>query len=89
MDSSITPEQALLAVQAAGLDPGKPLNEQLGTPAVDDQEALTARVAELEAQLAAAPQQPQDPEREFAERFATKLHDAQTPWFSYGGTDAA
>lgn len=87
--SSITAEQALLdAVQAAGLDPDKPLSEQLGTRA-DDSEALTARVAELEAELAAAPQQQADPEREFAERFAAKLAECRTPWVSFGGTDAA
>ena len=29
-DQPITPEQALLAVKAAGLDPDKPLNERVG-----------------------------------------------------------
>jgi hypothetical protein len=87
MSDPTTPEQRLLeAVREAGLDPYKPLSEQLGAPTgSDDREALTARVAELEAKLAAPP----DPQREFAEGLAGRLRAAQSPWFSFGGTDAA
>jgi hypothetical protein len=87
MTEPTTPEQRLLeAVREAGLDPDKPLSEQLGSAAgVDDREALTARVAELEAKLAA----PRDPQRDFADGLAARLRDSQSPWFSFGGTDAA
>jgi hypothetical protein len=82
-DRPITPEQALLAVEAAGLDLDRPLNEQLNGPAQPDYETLASRVAELEAKL----QEPQDPARAYAE----KLRDAQSQWFSIGegGKDAA
>jgi hypothetical protein len=88
MTEPTTSEQRILeAVREAGLDPDKPLSEQLAAhTASDDREALTARVAELEAELASAKT---DPQRDAAERYARGLRDAQSPWFTFGSTDAA
>jgi hypothetical protein len=40
--SEITPEQALLAIKAAGLDPDKPLSEQLNPSAELSEEKVKA-----------------------------------------------
>jgi hypothetical protein len=45
-DRPITPEQALLAVKAAGLDPGKSLTEQLNTSSDLSEETVTGWVSE-------------------------------------------
>jgi hypothetical protein len=45
-DRPITPEQALLAVKAAGLDPDKPLAEQLNEPAQLDEQTVKGWVTE-------------------------------------------
>jgi phosphoglycerate-specific signal transduction histidine kinase len=48
-EESITPQQVRVAMQAAGLDPSRPLNDQLK----DDTAALQERIAALEAKLEA------------------------------------
>jgi hypothetical protein len=90
-DRPITPEQALLAVKAAGLDPDKPLSAQLETSNEQGEyEALIARVADLEAKVEAAGQAPPtDPQHAFARALADKLNEAQSPSFTYGAPDAA
>ena len=73
-DRPITPEQALLAVKAAGLDPDRSLSEQLNTPGMD--EAVTE-------QTPTKPPAPLQPH----EWLAKQLNDAQTQWHTLGGPD--
>jgi hypothetical protein len=80
-DRPITPEQARLAVEAAGLDPGRPISEQVSSPA--DVEALTSRIAAVEQTLEAG-QQPADrqpTEQQFATNYRDALNAARTRWF--------
>lgn len=93
MTPRFTPTQAKLVLEDAGLDPGKPLSEQLGA---DDQTsagleqqvaALTDRVTALTATLEATQA---DPARDFATDYATALGQARSKWFTPGGEpDAA
>ena len=81
-----TPEQALLVVKAAGLDPA-PLEEQIKRrERGHDVAALETRIAELEQRLEAQQSSPKDPDREFAERLASELHRSQSQWYSVGGS---
>jgi hypothetical protein len=73
-DRPITPEQALLAVKAAGLDPDRSLSEQLEPPGVDE------AVAE------APPTEPR-PVLQPHERLARQLNEAQSVWHTLGGPD--
>jgi hypothetical protein len=56
-----------------------------------DHEALTARVAELEAKQEEAPRRsdPHAQERRFAEDFRDALNRSMTPWMGEEGDDAA
>lgn len=92
----ITPEQALLAVKAAGLDLDRPLNEQLQSAQNGD---LEQRVADLSEQVktlseafgaAGQPTDHQSREHRFAEGYRDALNQSRTPWFGEGeGDDAA
>ena len=89
-ERSITPEQALLAVKAAGLDPDRSLTEQLQG---DEGSDLEQRVAELGDQVKALSEAQAPPpnlntrQRQFAEDFRDALNRNLTPWF--GGDNAA
>jgi hypothetical protein len=98
----ITAEQALLAVKAAGLDPGKPLTDQLNPPSSVDERTVKGWVTEavadaLGAQGEASARQSASAEPTSAEqRFAERLRDAlpDPGWItpgsrSGGGHDAA
>ena len=83
-DRPITPEQALLAVKAAGLDPDRSVTAQLRGGQDDD---LKRRVAELGEQVKAlsdAQATPTDRQRQFAENFRDALNAHLTPWFGPG-----
>jgi hypothetical protein len=80
-DRPITPEQAMLAVKAAGLDPDKPLNEQLqGNGDLEQQVADLSEQVKALSQARAAPTAPEP-----HELLAKRLHDAQSEWLTYGG----
>jgi uncharacterized coiled-coil protein SlyX len=89
-DGPITREQALLAVQEAGLDISKPLDQQMREPAAGSE--LEARVAALSEQVesltAALSQasQPADSEQDLARGLAAKLSEAQSTWYSPDGS---
>jgi hypothetical protein len=80
-----TPEQARLVVEAAGLDPARPLTEQVEQDQGDD---VSRRLDELSQRLDALTgqqqQPPQNSEERFAGELATRLHQAQSPWLSFG-----
>lgn len=82
----ITPEQALLAVKAAGLNLDRPLSEQLQRDQNSDLEQrvadLSERVKTLSEALGAAGQ-PTEPH----ELLAEGLHAAQSDWLTLGGPD--
>jgi hypothetical protein len=85
-DRPITPEQALLAVKAAGLDPDKSLSEQLNEPAQLDEQTVKGWVGEAVAEAidaqsqGAAPTDAQTQERQFAESYRDALNKSLTPW---------
>ena len=88
-DGQITREQALLAVQAAGLDPSQPIDRQMAEPAAgSDLEmrvaALSEQVESLTAALGQA-SQPANPQAQFAEGLASQLTQAQSKWYSPNG----
>lgn len=78
MDSSVTPKQALEAVKAAGLDPDRPLSEQLAHSSTVDEQTVKGWAQEAVAEAAAA--EPPDPERAFAELFRAKLAESTSRW---------
>ena len=81
----ITPEQAMLAVKAAGLDPDKPLNEQLqGNGGLERQVAELSEQVKALFEARAAPTDPHARERQFAETFRDALNENLTPWFGQG-----
>ena len=86
-----TAEQAKLVAEQAGLDPDRPISEQLDQqPAGLEQQVaqLTTRVEQLTQQLAT----PAEPESEdFTTRYAKALGGAQSEWFDAKGdrSDAA
>jgi hypothetical protein len=86
MDSEITPEAALAAVKAAGLDPDRALSEQVEQAAPVDESTVRGWVSEAVAE--ARPASPQEQAQRFAEDFRDKLVEAQSPWFSLDGSDA-
>jgi enoyl-CoA hydratase/carnithine racemase len=87
-DRPITPEQALVAGKAAGLDPDKPLSEQLRG---DRSGALERQIADLServntlSDLLAEGGQSTSPQSH--ELLAKQLHDAQSEWMTLGGPD--
>jgi hypothetical protein len=87
-DRPITPEQALLAVKAAGLDLDRPLNEQLGgdqgNDVVKQLAALNERLDDLAESL--APQTASGAGQQPHEALAERLAQAQSRWVSFGGT---
>ena len=87
MDSEITPEAALAAVRAAGLDPDTPLSEQVAAPTAPTESAVRGWVSEAVAEQ--VPASPEAQAQRFAEDFRERLTAAQSPWFSLGGNDAA
>lgn len=90
-DRPITPEQALLAVKGAGLDPDKPLNEQLNGPAqLDEQERQGLGYRSVSEAMGAGqgssgePTDPQQPHQRFAENYRDALNRSRTRWFGEG-----
>jgi hypothetical protein len=80
----ITPEQALLAVKAAGLDPGRSLTEQLSGKPDSDLEQRVADLADQVRALSEAQAPPPDldtRQHQFAEDFRDALNRNLTPWF--------
>jgi hypothetical protein len=98
----ITAEQALLAVKAAGLDPDKPLTDQLNRSSLVDEQTVKSWVADAVREALgaqgerstgeSASAQPTSAEKWFAERLRDALPDPgwMTPGSpSGGGRDAA
>ena len=90
----ITPEQALLAVKAAGMDPDKSVNAQLQG---DLSGALERQLADLSEQIktltealdvAGQPTDPQSHERRVAEGYREALNRSLTPWIGEEHDDA-
>jgi hypothetical protein len=97
-DRPITPEQALLAVKAAGLDTDRSLSEQLNGPTPLDEQTVRGWVSEAISEAmapagqgsAGQPATPDQRERQFAEGYRDALVKAQSRWFAAeGGDDAA
>jgi hypothetical protein len=85
-DRPITPEQALLAVKAAGMDPDRSVNAQLQG---DLNGALERQLADLSEQVktltealgvAGQPTDPQSHQRRLAEGYRDALNRSLTPW---------
>jgi hypothetical protein len=97
-DRPISTQQALLAVKAAGLDPAKPLTDQLNSAAPVDEATVRGWVTEAVAEaLGTASQdspdqpaqaQPTD-EQQMGEAILKGIQAARTPWYSYTGTGDA
>lgn len=86
-DRPITPEQALLAVKAAGLDLDRPLNAQLQGDRNSDLKRHVAHLSEQVKALFEARAVPTDPyarKAQFAENFRDALNENLTPWFGQG-----
>jgi hypothetical protein len=94
-DRPITPEQALLAVKAAGLDPDKSVSAQLHgglSGALERQVAdLSEQVKSLTEALGVAgqPTDPQSRQRRVAEGFREALNRSLTPWIGEKHDDAS
>ncbi len=93
-DRPITPEQALLAVEAAGLDLDRPLSQQLRGAQNGE---LEQRVADLSEQVktlskafgvAGQPTDPQSHQRRVAEGYREALNRSLTPWVGEQHDDA-
>ncbi len=93
-DRPITPEQALLAVKAAGLDPDKSVNAQLQGGLNG---ALERQVADLSEQVktltealgvAGQPTDPQSHRRRVAEGYREALNRSLTSWIGEKHDDA-
>lgn len=83
-----TAEDALRVMEAAGLDPSKPLTDQQnGHGDLSEQiSALEARVAELAEALAPPPTEPPvNLAEQQARAFADKLAESQSKWHTLGG----
>lgn len=81
--AEITPEQALLAVKAAGLDPDKPLSEQLSSSTDVSEEKVKGWVNEaiseaMGAQDAGQATDPEAQERSWAENYRDALNRSRT-----------
>jgi hypothetical protein len=93
--AEITPEQALLAVKAAGLDPDKPLSEQLHPSTEVSEEKVKGWVTEAVSEAMGAQDtagqstDPQVRELRFAEDYRDALNRARTPWMGEDFDDAA
>lgn len=87
MDSSLTPEAALAAARAAGLDVDRPLSEQVAAPAAPTESTVRGWVSAAVEE--ARPPSPEEQAQRFAEDFRDKLVEAQSPWFSLDGNRAA
>ncbi len=86
MEPEITPEQAMEAVKAAGLDPDRTVSEQVAAPGQVDERTVKGWVSEAVAE--AQPASAEEQALRFAEQFRDKLDAAQSRWFSVGGNDA-
>jgi hypothetical protein len=93
-DRPITPEQALIAVKAAGLDPDKSVNAQLQG---DLNGALERQLADLSEQVktltealgvAGQPTDPQSHQRRVAEGYRDALNRSLTSWIGEEHDDA-
>ena len=87
MHSDITPEQAIAAVRAAGLDPDRSLSEQLAESPAPSESTVRGWVSEAVAQ--ARPPSPEEQQLRFAESLRDKLNESTSQWFSLDGRDAA
>jgi hypothetical protein len=90
----ITAEQALLAVKAAGLDPDKPLSEQLNGPGQLDEKTVKGWVTEAidqaighqgqggggESTESTESTDPQSQQQRFAEGYRDALNRSLMPW---------
>jgi hypothetical protein len=78
-------------MEHAGLDPDRPLNEQLGAVKTDDVAAAISRLEERIDDLVSAqiPEPQPEPRQTFASQYASALHNASSKWFTPGGDDAA
>ena len=89
----ITAEQALFAVEAAGLDPDRPLRDQLRGGQDRNMESrideLGEKVTALSEALAGQGGEPADPQRRFAELYRDALNRSRTPWMGEQQADAA
>jgi hypothetical protein len=86
---TFTLEDALRVVEAAGLDPSRPLlDQQNGHGDMDERiSALADTVDQLvEALSPPADQEPVNSAEVQARAFATKLAESQSQWFSTGGS---
>jgi len=90
-EPSITPEQAMLAAKAAGLDPDRPLSEQVARSAGPDEQTVKGWVTEAVADAPAAGDgEPADPERSFAANYLDALNHSRTSrWMDEEQADAA
>jgi hypothetical protein len=93
-EAPITPEQALLAVKAAGMDPDKSVNAQLQG---DLNGALERQLADLSEQVktltealrvAGQPTDPQSHKRRLAEGYREALNRSLTSWIGDKHDDA-
>ena len=85
---TITPAQAALAVEAAGLDLDRPLSEQVGPDLEAQLGELNARVdrlTEAQGDHAESTAEPVDPEHAFARTLASRLAESQSKWLSSDG----
>ena len=82
----LTAAEAKLAVEAAGLDSSRPLDEQLSGDLEQRVSALSEQVRTLTESLEGQ-SEPATPEQQFAQGLASKLAEAQSPWFTTGGND--
>jgi hypothetical protein len=89
-EPTFSPDDALRVVEAAGLDPGRPLSEQLGaTDQGDDVAAQLAKLSERVDHLtetlgSQGGRAPANVEEIFASRLAERLAAAQSRWLSFG-----
>jgi hypothetical protein len=88
-DRPISPEQARLAVVAAGLDPDKPLSEQMAPKITEEQvkEWAGEAVTEVLASCSKEPTSGREADQKMAERLRDFL--PKPGWISPGGADAA
>ncbi len=89
MSPRFTPTQAKLVLEDAGLDPDKPISEQLGNDDVGLEQRvaqLTTRVEQLTQQLATPAEPPKSQEEAFTERYAQALGRSRSQWFNADGS---
>jgi hypothetical protein len=90
-EPAISPEDVQRAMQHAGLDPDRPLTEQLteqiGQVKRDDTAAAVARLEQRINELVSQqnPEPHPDPRQVFASQYLSALSAAQSRWFTPGG----